>query len=99
MRDEMKYLKMLGLAAVGAVAATVFTAGAASATTLEHNGVTQNKAVSFPAEVTAAGITLARTDGSAPNTCTRSELLGTTSVFTGTKVTGALSKLTFANCG
>jgi len=93
----MKYLKMLGLAAVAAMALMAIGAGSASATTLELGGVTQNKAVTLEAEATA-GAVLAKTDGSEANTCSVSKVKGTTSVFSGTKVTGALSELTFKTC-
>jgi hypothetical protein len=95
----MKYLKMLGLAAVAAMALMAFAAGTASATTLEVNGVTQNKAVALSASIEpGTSAVLSRTDGSLANTCTTSNVAGTTSVFTGTKVTGALSTLTFESC-
>jgi hypothetical protein len=75
-------------------------AASASATTLEVNGVTQNSSVSLSASrETGFSATLARTDGSLANTCTTSTVEGTTSSpFTGTKVTAAISSLTFGNC-
>jgi hypothetical protein len=79
------------------MAIIAFAAESASATTLEIDGVTQNKAVTLEAEATT-GAVLARTDGTLANTCTESKVKGTTSVFTGTKVTGALSSLTFKKC-
>ncbi len=93
----MRYLKMLGLAAVAAMAMTAFTAGSASATTLEVGGVTQNGAVTFTASAETSLI-LARTDGSFANTCTESHVHGTTTIFTGTYVTAPLSSLSFSNC-
>jgi hypothetical protein len=90
-------LKMLCVAAVAGMALMVAGEGNASATTLEVNGVAQNKAVTIEASATE-GIVLAKTDGSEANTCTESNLKTTTSVFTGTKVTGALSQLTFKKC-
>ncbi|MDQ2631223.1 MAG: hypothetical protein M3Y75_09695 [Actinomycetota bacterium] len=95
----MKFLKMLGLAAVAAMALTAFTAGSASATTLEVGGVTQNKAVTIEASLASGtSAVLSRTDGSLANTCTTSTVKGSTTVFTGTTVTGPISSLTFSNC-
>jgi len=93
----MKYLKMLGLAAVAAMALMAVTAGAASATTLEVAGVAQNKSVSIQASV-VGGAVLAKTDGSEANTCSVSSVKGATSVFSGTKVTGSLTELSFKTC-
>ncbi|HEY5943448.1 MAG TPA: hypothetical protein VIT89_11400, partial [Solirubrobacterales bacterium] len=96
----MKYLKMLGLAAVAAMALTAFTAGSASATTLEVSGVTQNKAVTLEATLkTGTSAILSRTDGSLANTCTGSTVKGTTvTPFTGATVTGPISTLDFGPC-
>jgi hypothetical protein len=95
----VSYLKKIGLAAIAAIAITAFTAGSASATSLEVNGVTKNQAVTISASIAAGNIlVLARTDGAIGNTCTTSTVGGTTSTFTGTKVTGALSVLAFTNC-
>jgi hypothetical protein len=95
----MKDLKMLGLAAVAALAFTAFAASSASATTLEVGGVTQNGAVTISASLEpGTSATLARTDGTLANTCTASTIHGTTSVFTGTKVTGPASSLTLEAC-
>jgi hypothetical protein len=93
----MKYLKMLGLAAVAAMALMAVTAGSASATTLELGGVTTNKAVSITASAESS-ITLSDTEGSQANTCSVSSVAGTTSVFSGEKVTGSLSELSFGTC-
>lgn len=81
----MKYLKMLGLAAVAAMAFTAFAASSASATTLEINGVTQNKPVTIEASLEkGTSVVLARTDGSLANTCTTSNVHGETTKFTPT---------------
>jgi hypothetical protein len=105
----MKYVKILGVAAVAAMALMAFAASA-SATTLEVNGVTQNSSVSLSASLeSGTSATLARTDGSLANTCTESAVAGKTEEvknekgevevsFTGTKVTGAVSSLTFNKC-
>lgn len=96
----MKYLKMLGLAAIAAMALTAFAASTASATTLEVNGATQNKAVTLQASVEPGStVILSRTDGTLANTCSTSNVEGTTETFTGTKVTSKeLSLLTFETC-
>jgi hypothetical protein len=88
-------LKTIAFAAAAAVAAT--GAGSASATTLEIDGVTQSKAVSFEASNTG-GTAFAKTDGTEANTCSESSLKGTTSVFSGAKITGSLTTLSFKKC-
>lgn len=96
----MKYLKILGLAAVAAMALTAFAAATASATTLEVAGVTQNKSVTLDASL-ASGTkaVLARTDGSLANECAASTVQGSTaSPFTGATVTGPISSLSFTIC-
>jgi hypothetical protein len=107
----MKYLKILGLAAVAALALTAFAASSASATTLEVGGVKQTGAVTIEASLaTGTKAVLSRTDGSLANECTESVTHGTTTVFTGSVVTGPLTGhthqertegrmgLTFGNC-
>jgi hypothetical protein len=96
----MKYLKMLGLAALSAMALMAFVAGPASATTLELGGVTQNKSVSLEATIKSGTSAVLRdTSGFSVNTCTSSEVAGSTeTTFTGPTVTGKVSKLTFSNC-
>jgi hypothetical protein len=93
-------LKMLGLAALAAMAFAAFAASPASATTLEVNGVTQNSSVSLSASLeSGTSAVLARTDGSLANTCDNSTVAGKTeTTFTGTKVTGDVSTLTFGSC-
>jgi hypothetical protein len=93
----MNYFKIIGLAAVAVMALMPLAVPGASATTLEIGGVTQNKAVTIEGEATSP-VFLAKTDGSAGNACSDSNFKMTTSVFTGTKVTGALSTLTFKRC-
>lgn len=96
----MKYLKVLGLAAAAAMAMTAFTAGTASATTFEVNGIAQNGAVSLKASLKSGGkVVLSRTDGSLANECASAEVAGTTaSAFTGIQLTGAVNTLKFASC-
>ncbi len=96
----MSYLKMLGLAAVAAMAFTAFAVCSASATVLEVGGAAKNEKV----EITASrepgtSSVLARTDGSFANTCTESHVKWSTeSPYIGAKVTGAISTLTFESC-
>ncbi|HEY5942305.1 MAG TPA: hypothetical protein VIT89_05515 [Solirubrobacterales bacterium] len=96
----MKYLKMLGIAAVAAMALTAFAASSSGATTLEVGGVPKNEKVEITASLkSGTSTTLSRTDGSLANTCTASHLSGSTeSPFTGTRVTGPVSSLSFSSC-
>jgi hypothetical protein len=94
----MKLSKMLGVAAVTAVALMAF-ASTASATTLATNGVTQNGAVTLEASLTTETTALlSDTSQILANTCTRSSVEGATSVFTGTTVSGPISTLSFTSC-
>jgi hypothetical protein len=96
----MKYLKMLGLAAVAAMAMAAFTAGTASATTLEVGGTTTNASVIIQTAL-KSGSTLSWRDtfGVTQNTCTISAIEGDTNIpFTGATVTGQVDKLTFSEC-
>jgi hypothetical protein len=103
----MKYLKMLGLAAVAAMAMTAFTAGSASAVTLEINGSPQNGSVTITASLLpGTSAILSRTDGSFANTCLKSHAHGVTTRFHD-PVTGPLTGhptgnpedgLSFAEC-
>jgi hypothetical protein len=94
-RGDIMSIKILGLAAVAALMA--LGGSSASATTLEKGGVTQTGAVTVEASVIGS-VVLAKTDGSVSNSCTESSVKGTSSVFTGTKVTGSLSQLSFKKC-
>jgi hypothetical protein len=96
----MKYLKMLGLAVLSAMALTALAAGSASATTLEVNGVTQNKAVALEGTLKpGTSAILKTTTGSFVDTCTASSIKGSSeSPFTGTTVGGKVAALTFSNC-
>ena len=93
----MKYLKMLSLAAVAAMALMAVTAGGASATTLEIGGVVQSGAVTFTIS-NDTSLTLADTEGTQASTCSESHIHGSTTVFSGTRVTGPLSVLSFSSC-
>jgi hypothetical protein len=94
----MKYLKMLGLAAVAAMALMAIGASTASAvTTLEIGGVTQNKSVSITATLASGTSALLKDSaGSTTDTCTSSEVKGSTTAFD--PPSGPISTLTFANC-
>ena len=96
----MKYLKMLGLAAVAAMALTAFAVGSASATTLEVEGSTTNAEVTITASLEpSTTATLRTTGGLFANTCTESHVHGNTvSPFTGTTVGGPITTLTFSKC-
>jgi hypothetical protein len=93
----MNYLKMLGPAAVLAMALMAVTAGSASATTLEIGGVVQSGAVTITASAEGSWV-LADTEGSQANTCSVSHLHGITTVFSGAKVTGIFSEVSFSTC-
>jgi len=95
----MKHLKMLGLAAVAAMALMAFAAGPASATTLEIKGVPQAVDVEIEASIAAGNSAILKdTSGFSQNTCTSSVAKGKTETTTGTYVTGKLSLLSFSNC-
>jgi hypothetical protein len=105
----MKYLKMLGLAAISALAMMAVTAGTASATTLEVDGVTKNSKVEISASLKAGNsLPLTSTSGGTLfNTCTGSTVGGhtgttveghSTGPYTGATVTGPITTLTFTGC-
>lgn len=95
----MTHLKMLGLAAVAAIALMASAAGSASATTLEVGRVTQNSSVSVSAEAVFSSAIIARTDGSLANACCFNSLGWVTfGPYTGTSVTGPVTILSFTGC-
>ncbi|HEX6205063.1 MAG TPA: hypothetical protein VFZ29_04570 [Solirubrobacterales bacterium] len=97
----MKQLKIIAASAIAAAAlVATIGAGSASATTLEVEGATQNKAVTIRWELAPwTSTVLARTDGSLANTCAYSRMFGSTSTpYTGSKVTGALTSFFFEGC-
>ena len=96
----MKYLKMLGLAAVAAMALTAFTAGSASATTLEVGGVAKSSSVSITASLASGSSAVLRTTGGLfANTCSESHAAGATvSPFSNKDLYGPLSALSFKTC-
>jgi hypothetical protein len=92
----MKYVKMLGLAAVAAMALMAF-AGSASATTLEIGGVAQNRAVTITASLKTGTSALLKDElGTTTDTCTASSVVGTTSAFD--PPSGPVGTLTFTGC-
>jgi hypothetical protein len=94
---EMKITKILGAAAVAALALMAF-AGTASATTLANEGAPINKAVTIHATAESS-ILLSATGGGFANTCTESTVLGTTTTpFSGARVGGEVATLSFGNC-
>jgi hypothetical protein len=97
----MKYVKMLGLAAVAAMALmAVVGAGTASATTLEVGGVAKNSSVTIEASLKSGTSAILKDEfGTTTDTCTVSTVKGSTvSPFTGATVGGPLSALTFSSC-
>jgi len=96
----MKYVKILGLAAVAAMAMMAVAASSASATTLEVNGVTQNGPVTITASLEDEGsATLKTTSSSFVDTCTTSHVHGTTtSPYSASVISGHIEELTFDNC-
>jgi hypothetical protein len=95
----MRYLKIFGLAALPAMALMMSVGGgAALATTLSVGGVNQTGSVNLRWSI-KFGLTIKDTSGFSANTCTTSEVAGSTaSPFSGTTVTEAVSSLTFSNC-
>ena len=96
----MKYLKMLGLTAVAAMALTAFTGGSASATTLEVGGVAKSSSVSITASLASGSSMITRTTGGLFfNTCTESHAAGATvSPFSNKDLYAPLSALSFKKC-
>ena len=96
----MGRLSRVGIAALIGVLGILASASSASATILEVGGASKNEKVEITASLdSGTSLVLARTDGSLANTCTASHVNGSTeSPFTETKVTGALSSLSFSSC-
>ncbi|HET8955572.1 MAG TPA: hypothetical protein VFN18_07930 [Solirubrobacterales bacterium] len=96
----MKQLKSQGLIVIAALAvmASVATASA-SATTLKLGSVTQSTQVSVVATL-EAGTSMLLKDGSGTtaDTCSSSEIKGSTSSSSGVSVTAAVSVLSFTGC-
>ncbi|HEX6205473.1 MAG TPA: hypothetical protein VFZ29_06680 [Solirubrobacterales bacterium] len=97
----MKYLKRFGLFGLAAMAvAAVSAPGSASATTLEITGSTQNQSVEFAMSLeSGSSVVFKTTSGTIQNTCTASEMAGSTiTPYTGTTVTAPLTTLSFGKC-
>jgi hypothetical protein len=94
-RKKMKLSKILGLAAVVALALMAL-ASTASATTLETSGVKQTGAVTLNLSL-AGSATLSTTAGTFFSTCNVATMSGTTTAFTGTP-SGPLSTLSVSKC-
>lgn len=96
----MKYVKMLGLAAAAAMALMVFSAGGASATTLEVGGTAKNESVKITGSLEKeTSAKLESTSGTIYNTCVEGE--GTASTegsFTGETVGGANIEKSVGSC-
>jgi hypothetical protein len=97
---QMRHLKMFSFAALSAMALMAPGAGTASATTMEVEGATQNKAITLEMSSISGWSTLfAYTSRSFIDTCTSSAIKGSTEgSFTGTTVGGNISSMTFSNC-
>jgi hypothetical protein len=96
----MKYVKMLGLAAVAAMALMAFGAGTASATTLE-NGTSPFSHPTIIDASLAATATLETTGGTTLVTCTGGTIEGEASTGSATEtVSGSVStaNLTWSGC-
>lgn len=97
----MKQLKKIGLVSVAAIIITAFfVASSASATTLEVAGIKQNQSVSLTMSLkSGTSMTFELTPHVLQNTCTASEITGSTvSPFSGTTVTAPLGAWTFGSC-
>jgi hypothetical protein len=91
----MKQLRTIIPVALATALAALAAASSASATTLEVGGVKQSGAVTIDAS--SSSVVLRETFGTPANKC-ESRFEGTTSVFTGTKVSGPVNTLTFKPC-
>lgn len=98
----MKYLKMLGLAAVAAMALTALVgAGTASATALYSGATKQGVNAELKSKLTTGNSALLKdTGGSTNDTCTGSEVAGkiTNAGGAGVAVVGKIESLTFTGC-
>jgi hypothetical protein len=94
----MRHLKSVGLIGLAAAALLTFGVGSAGATTFESGGPTINSSVS----ISLSGkfkLVWKDTAGFSGNECTTSNVSGSTSSpFTGSSVTGAVSSMAFEGC-
>lgn len=96
----MKYLKTIGLAAVGAMALTALVASSALATTGEIGGVAKTESLTVSSSLkTETVAALSRTDGSLANECAEASGHGfTESPYTGTTVGGSIGTGSVGEC-
>lgn len=96
----MKRRKKAAAVAIAITAMALVGATSASATTLEVGGVVQNASVTYSMSLVPDSSSITETtSGSSSHTCTVSQIHGSTSSpFTGTKVTGPVTTMTFENC-
>jgi hypothetical protein len=97
----MGKIKLLPLVSIAAAACTMsIGASAASATTLEAEGVAQNKTVSVTITNTTSSTVLFKdTTGASVDTCTSSELFGASQTpFTASSVAIKLALMSFTGC-
>jgi hypothetical protein len=98
----MKYLKMLGLAAIAAMALMAFGAGTASATTLfTDSAKTVHYAAGTEIQATLTTGTTAILTGSGGevlDTCSGSEVKGKTATTSGAPLSGGITTLDWKNC-
>ncbi|HET9152707.1 MAG TPA: hypothetical protein VFN85_01165 [Solirubrobacterales bacterium] len=96
----MKFTKILGMAAVAALALMAF-ASTASATTLEIGGSPTLNSVTIESTIkSGTSALLTDTAGFFANTCTSSTVNGATTATakSGSRVSGPISSLTFSSC-
>jgi hypothetical protein len=92
----MKYIKMLGLAAVAAAALMAF-AGTASATKLYSGGTQKLAGTTIESSLTGSA-SLETTEGTVLNTCTGGSVKGKTSNSEGASISGSIESLTWTGC-
>ncbi len=96
----MKYIKMLSLAAVAAMALMAFGAGSASATKLYSGATGLGAGTTIDASLSGSA-SLETTEGEVLNTCTGGTVKGKTSNAGGsaeTYVSGSIESLTWTGC-
>lgn len=95
----MKYVKILGLAAVAAMALMAFVgAGSASATTLSSTNGNLPKGTVIHATLTKGSTAILESGSTVLDTCTESTIKGTTSNETGPSVEGPIEVLSWGGC-
>lgn len=98
----MKHVKMLGLAAIAALALAAFGASTASAAELYSGATTLGKGTEISASLKAeTSASLASTGGTTLDTCTASSVAGKTTSAgggAGVNVVGEVTALSFSSC-